>query len=293
MKCNLRYDSLNTLKLYSLLLDGKFKKCHEFYREFKRNPKFLDDYTIDVEKYESMLEALDYYIISAFDREFPDLYDVVTEYRPFFFAYRGDISLIQSYGFKNIAVIGSRNIDELTKKREENVVKYLAADRSATIVSGLASGADTVAHKTAINYNAKTVAFIPTTFENFYPPENKPLLDDIVKSGGLVVTEYVREPSEYGEKLSRFVDRDRLQAMFSYAVVLIAGVDPKLGRSGSAHTINYALRFKKYVLVMYDESIDKDNKMFSLNKNLIERGASYANIKTLKFITAPIPSNDD
>ncbi|MHB1692486.1 MAG: DNA-processing protein DprA [bacterium] len=95
-----------------------------------------------------------------------------------FFYYRGwwDIAELP----KRIAVIGTRNPSEVGVKRAKKLVKLLVRD-GYTIVSGLARGIDTVAHKTAIESGGNTIAVIGTPITEYYPPENKKLQDLIAE----------------------------------------------------------------------------------------------------------------
>jgi DNA processing protein len=95
-----------------------------------------------------------------------------------------------------------------------------------------------------------------------------------VAAGGLVVTEYVEEAQNRNETIRRFIERDRLQAMFSKAVILIASYRKGEGDSGSRHCMQKAKLYGKKRYVMYNETLDKDRAIFGLNLDLFASGVT-------------------
>lgn len=168
-------------------------------------------------------------------------------------------------------------------KREQVIVEELCKN-SVNIVSGLALGCDTVAHKTCLDCGGNTIAILPTTLENIYPNENQKLVDEIVNNGGLVLTEYVNEPKERFEKIKRFIQRDRLQAMISKAVVLIASFVQGKGDSGSRHAMQKAKEYGKGRFIMFNKQIDLGKDIFELNEKLIGENCKIISQKTIKEI---------
>ena len=71
----------------------------------------------------------------------------------------------------NIAVIGVLNPDEKIELTERMVTSEIIK-HNATIVSGLALGCDSIAHKTALEKGAKTIAILPSTLDSILPKEN-------------------------------------------------------------------------------------------------------------------------
>lgn len=92
--------------------------------------------------------------------------------------YRGSWDLVDAP--KRIAVVGSRNVSEEGVRRTRKLVSLLV-EEGYTIISGLARGVDTVAHKTAIECGGNTIAVIGTPITEHYPPENKSLQDLIAE----------------------------------------------------------------------------------------------------------------
>ncbi len=99
-------------------------------------------------------------VVAIGDENFPSYRgNVKSSERPVILFYRGDLSLLNKTN-KNVAVIGLLNPDKDTETVEREVVSKLVSC-GATIVSGLALGCDTVAHRQALRSDGKTVAILP------------------------------------------------------------------------------------------------------------------------------------
>jgi DNA processing protein len=208
---------------------------------------------------------------------------------PEFLFYRGDISLLNKENFtRNIAVIGLTNPTDDIKAREQRIVTELAS-RGANIVSGLAIGCDSVAHKTCLENESKTIAALPSQINKIIPAENVDLADEIVNRGGLLVSEYFTAPDSWNkyEALNRFVERDRLQAYFSNSILLVASyrhskpgeptsypVDGKKRDSGARHAMEAARKIGRRRFVMLNEKTDYGNEMFDLNRDILKGAKS-------------------
>ncbi len=84
-----------------------------------------------------------------------------------------------------MAIVGSRRATPYGLEVAESLASELAA-RGVTIVSGLARGIDTAAHRGALAAGGRTVAVLGSGTDVIYPPENRWLAADIVKQGALV-----------------------------------------------------------------------------------------------------------
>lgn len=191
--------------------------------------------------------------------------------KPSLFSYWGDISLLREIG-RNVAVVGVLNPSEEIISREKKIIRRLV-ERGFTIVSGLARGCDTVAHTECLSSGGKTVAFLPTTLSDIYPKENKGLAEKIAERDGLVVTEYLSEARSHGESVGRFIARDRLQAMFSSRVILIASYQKGEGDSGSRHAMEKAKVYGRGRFVMY-RAEDAEDPAFGLNRQILQDGGT-------------------
>ena len=268
-----------SLKLYNLIKTGVIKTNAHFWNSFY-NEDYINTFPCDLQAVEQELKDKGINVICVFDENFPSANGKLkNSEKPFFFAYKGDITLLNNVD-KNVAVIGVLTLTNEIVEREEKVVKSLA-EKGYNIVSGLAKGCDTVAHSESTKNNAKTIAFLPSTIENIYPKENISLAKEIINNGGLIVSEYVNEPKNKNENVKRFIERDRLQALYSKAVVLIASFRRGEGDSGSRHAFEKTKEYGKKRLVMFRES-DATDLTFGLNKDYVMQGEKIVSQKAIE-----------
>ena len=266
-------------KLYSLIKTGVIKSNAHFWKSFY-NEDYINTFPCDLQAVEQELKDKSINVISVFDENFPIInVKLRNSEKPFFFAYIGDITLLNNVD-KNVAVIGVLTPTNEIVEREEKVVKSLI-EKGYNIVSGLAKGCDTVAHIESVKNNAKTIAFLPSTLENIYPKENISLANEIVKNNGLIITEYVNESKNKYESVKRFIERDRLQALYSKAVVLISSFRKGEGDSGSRHAFEKAKQYGKKRLVTYRET-DANELIFGLNKDYVIQGEKIVSQKEIE-----------
>jgi DNA processing protein len=137
-----------------------------------------------------------------------------------FLYYCGWWDLIESK--KSVAVVGSRNPSNEGIRRAQKMVKLLV-ENSYTIVSGLAKGIDTVAHKTAIACRGNTVAVIGTPITEYYPPENKALQDLIANKYLLISQVPIWRYSQQNYKYNRlfFPERNATMSALTQATIII------------------------------------------------------------------------
>ncbi len=270
-----------SLKLYNLIKTGVIKTNAHFWKSFY-NEDYINTFPCDLQAVEQELKDKGINVICVFDENFPSAnVKLKNSEKPFFFVYKGDITLLKDFD-KNIAVIGALTPTKEIEEREQKVVKSLT-EKGFNIVSGLAKGCDAVAHIESIKNNAKTIAFLPSTIENIYPKENIGLAKEIINNGGLIVSEYVNEPKNKYENVKRFIERDRLQALYSKTVILIASYRKNEGDSGSRHAFEKAKEYGKKRLVMYRES-DSNDLIFGLNKDYAMQGENIVSLKEIEVL---------
>lgn len=209
-------------------------------------------------------------VIAVGDADFPQYRgSVKNSEQPIFLFYRGDISLLRECN-KNVAVIGLLNPDENIIEIEKIVVSELV-NNNVTIISGLALGCDTVAHKQALDLNGKTVAILPSPLNNIMPASNKGLAHEIFEKKGLLVTEYLTDAKSKMELGGRYQDRDRLQALFSDSIVLSASFakNDQGNDSGSRLAMEYAHNYSIPQAVIYDPNENANNPKYDLNRQCI------------------------
>lgn len=130
-----------------------------------------------------------------------------------------------------IAIVGSRNATAYGLEVAESLAAELAA-RGVTIVSGLARGIDTAAHRGALAAGGRTIAVLGSGIDYLYPPENGVLAEKIVAHGA-VVSQFppTAEPLNY-----HFPARNRTLAGLALGVVVVEAAE----RSGALITAGLA-----------------------------------------------------
>src|ERR1700733_7274094 len=131
---------------------------------------------------------------------------------------RGDVGLLSRPG---IAVVGTRQPSPYGAGMAELLSRDLA-NRRLVILSGMARGVDTAAHKGAIDAGGKTVAVWGTGIDVIYPKENKKLAENIVASGGTIVSEY---PLGTFPAPQNFPIRNRILSGMSVGVLVIEAAE--------------------------------------------------------------------
>ncbi len=132
---------------------------------------------------------------------------------PLLLYYRGNAYLNTS---KIISIVGTRNNSDYGKAVCEKFIEDLHAE-NVLIVSGLAFGIDTIAHRTALKNNLNTVAVLAHGLDRIYPQQNKPLAKQMTEQGGLL-TEFI---SNTNPDKQNFPKRNRIVAGMCDAVIVI------------------------------------------------------------------------
>lgn len=141
----------------------------------------------------------------------------------------------------SLAVVGARRASEYGKTAAYKL-SYEAASNGIVIVSGMARGIDSCAHRGALDSGGSTIAVMGSGFKHIYPPENKKLFDEIISSG-CVITEYFPDTMPYQQN---FPERNRIiSGLSSYVLIVEAGE-----KSGSLITANCALEQGKDVFAV-------------------------------------------
>ena len=164
-----------------------------------------------------------------------------------------------------LAVVGSRKYTSYGKDICEKLIRGLAG-YPIVIVSGLAMGIDSIAHRTALEVGLITMSFPGSGLDNsvLYPRSNIKLAQEIVDSGGCLISEF--EPQAVS-MLYSFPQRNRLMAGISKAVLIIEAEE----KSGTLITARMAVDYNRDVLAV-------PGSAFSSNSNgtnsLIKQGAT-------------------
>jgi DNA processing protein len=166
-------------------------------------------------------------IVPVGDTGYPCAFEELDDTPPVLFSY-GNWTSTDQFA---VAIVGTRHATPYGLQCTRRLARDLAA-ASVTIVSGLARGVDTAAHRAALEVGGRTIAFLGGGLGQLYPAENKPLADEIAQSGA-VISEYspLSKP-----RAGMFPQRNRLIAAASLATLVIEAPE----RSGSLITARLA-----------------------------------------------------
>ncbi len=172
----------------------------------------------------------------------------------------GNIKLLNK---KGISIVGSRSNTQYGEKMCIEFTKNLT-EYNLIIISGLAIGIDSIAHKTCLKYSGKTIAVLPCGLNNIYPKQNIELAKKIIKDGGLLITEYDDNIEADSKK---FLERNRIVAGLGMGTLVVEGGY----RSGTSVTAKITQELNKPVFCI--PSSIENKKGFITNK-LIKSGAN-------------------
>lgn len=119
---------------------------------------------------------------------------------------------------QGLAVVGTRTATEHGLRLATALAKGLAA-RGVTVLSGLARGIDTAAHRGALDGGGRTVAVLGHGLDVIYPPENEGLASEIVASGGALVSPFV--PSQPPAARYTFAIRNAVMSGLSRGTIVV------------------------------------------------------------------------
>jgi DNA processing protein len=151
----------------------------------------------------------------------------------------GDDSILHK---PSVAIVGSRSPTQLGRLWIENVMPNLIRE-GLIISSGGARGIDSEAHTEAVKARGKTIVFLPGGVDRPYPRSNQFLFDEIVQSGGLLISEF---PPGTQVRAENFFRRNRLIAGASDVVAIVEAGH----KSGTMLTAKCAYDENKTVLVV-------------------------------------------
>ena len=158
--------------------------------------------------------------------------------------YQGWWDLVAS---RSVAVVGTRRPSPEGLSRARRMVRYLVED-DFTVVSGLAAGIDTMAHKTAMEENGRTIAVIGTPLSHSYPRENSALQRHIAKHF-LVVSQVPLkryESQTYLSNRSFFPERNATMSALTEATIIVEAGES----SGTLFQAKAAIRQNRKLFIL-------------------------------------------
>ena len=191
--------------------------------------------------------------INKEDEFFPEAFKAIGEDCPERIYAMGNLDLLKREHM--VAIIGSRKTTRTGNSKAYDLgISY--AKKGYVVVSGLALGCDASAHRGCMAADGGTIAIVATGLNLVHPRENIPLQEEILRKGGLILSE---QPLGVKANPTRLVSRNRLQAALSEEVIVAEC--PK--HSGTMHTVRFAQKYGKKVKAArlpYDKEENSGNK---------------------------------
>lgn len=266
---------LTERKLKNLL--AKFRLAQVIFRQDKKSLKEIagidEDLALRIKRYKrddetkkkiEKAKELGIRVLSYLDDGYPDNLKGLPSSPPVLFI-RGEIKKEDKLG---IAIIGTRRATFYGKEVAEKFASELAQE-GITIISGLARGVDTAAHRGALK-KGRTIAVLGCGIDVYYPPENRRLQDAIAEKGAIISEFNMGTPP----LAMNFPKRNRIISGLSLGVLAVEAGQS----SGVMNTVNWAL--------------DQDKEVFSVPGGVLSRASEGTN-RLIKEGAKPVTSADD
>ncbi len=237
-------EGIGTIRANSIKHFNDFKTCEEeiaFIEKYKISPLFITD--------------------KNYPQRLLNCYD-----SPALLYYRGTANLNAP---RIISIVGTRNNSDYGKQVCEKMMEDLSG-QNILIISGLAFGIDTIAHKAALKNNMETVAVLAHGLDMIYPPQNKSLAKQMTAAGGLL-TDF---KSNTNPDKQNFPKRNRIVAGICDVLVVIESAK----KGGSLITAEIANSYNKDVFAIPGRTNDPKsegcNYLIKNNKALLITNAN-------------------
>lgn len=211
----------------------------------------------DPERYLSDIINQKISVITLNDKSYPKLLAEIYDKPPVLF-FKGEIKPEDNLA---LAVVGTRKVTTYGREVTAFLVRKLV-ENNLTVISGLARGVDSLAHRTALEYEGRTIAVLGSGLNKIYPPENYRLAEEIAKNGALI-SEF---PPDLDPSPGNFPARNRIISGLSLGVLVTEAGE----ESGSLITANCAIEQNREVFAVPGAIF---NKLSKGPADLIKMGA--------------------
>jgi DNA processing protein len=167
-----------------------------------------------------------------------------------------------------VSIVGSREPGAYGQVNSFTSAELFARE-GYNVISGLAKGCDAAAHKGATTRRGMTTAVLGHSLEIVYPPENRALANYILKSGGLLLSEYIFGT---GVSIPRLLERNRIVSALSHGTLVIESIK----HSGTMNMARHALQQKRLLAALQYPPSNANHHVCSGNLELIQSGDATA-----------------
>jgi DNA processing protein len=183
-------------------------------------------------------------VTTILDQDYPVQLMLVHQ-RPPFLTYRG---MLDSEDVTAVSVVGSRQASAAGLRRARAVASTLA-NNGFTVMSGLAAGIDTAAHRAAIDAGTRTVAVVGTGLRQCYPAENRELQNQIARTGAVLSQFW----PDAGAAKHQFPMRNAVMSGCSIATVVVEAGE----HSGARIQARVAVEHGRHVFLLPEVLVNK------------------------------------
>lgn len=211
------------------------------------------------------LEKLKLSVTTVASPDYPELLKQIFDPPPVLF-YRGSLEALKKL---SLAVVGTRRCTSYGLRAAEAIVTDLT-HAGLTIVSGLAFGIDTAAHRTCLAAGGTTVAVLAGGLDQVYPTSNTKLAQDMVEQGGALVSEF---PPGTAPLKQNFPVRNRIIAGLTRGTIVVEAAPG----SGALLTARYALEANREVFAIpgsiFNEQSQGTNELIAAGAHLVSKSS--------------------
>ncbi len=204
------------------------------------------------------------------------LNDIEKKFAPPILYFKGNKNILQEG--PRVSIIGTRHPTDEGIRNAQIITQFLVYN-GVTIVSGLAQGIDSVAHRTAIELGGKTIAVLGTPLDKYFPKENQRLQEEIMKNH-LAISQF---PTGSPIQPKNFPVRNRTMALISNISIIIEAGE----KSGTIHQGWEALRLGRHLFLTEDIVL---NSALKWPIELQKYGAEVLPRNKIKLLLEILPS---
>lgn len=261
-------------------IEGFFQESENaleaIYREFNISPNLFDRHKA-LQEADRELEQIDLhhiYICSYESGNYPELLKQCED-SPLVFYYKGNFKAPD--GTKFLAIVGTRHSSSRCQNKVETVLAEMCAmGYHPVVVSGLAYGIDSSAHRASLKYGLRTFAVLGHGLHMIYPASHKTLAQSILDTSGALISEF---PCTSTIHPTNFLKRNRIIAGLCHATLVAESAE----KGGAMSTANLALSYNREVMAFPGRPEDKYsagcNRLIKENiAFLVDNGTDIARI---------------
>jgi len=230
-----------------------------------------------VEESWAELERLEIGALTITDEHYPTLLKQIFD-PPAVLFYRGDLA---AFTLPSLAVVGTRAATAYGRRVTSELVGELA-QAGLCIISGLAYGIDTEAHRAALEVGGTTIAVLAGGLDDMYPAANRSLGERIITERGLLLSEY---PPQTASLKQNFPYRNRIIAGLARGTLVIEAAPG----SGALLTAKHTLEANREVFAVpgsiFSETSQGTNELLKLGAHLVTSAQDVLNVFGLEAVT--------